>query len=85
MAQSSMSRSSSRAANSHGRRLHLVELPLLMTASKHAYLHLAAIEEDRPRLIMDTLVVEDTALRHRPEEAHHQGGMEVVQPPEIVI
>ena len=56
-----------------------------MTASKHAYLHLAAIEEDRPRLIMDTLVGGDTALHHHPEGAHHQGGMEVVQPREIVI
>lgn len=56
-----------------------------MTASKLVYHRLAAIVEDRPSLIMDPRVVEDIALRHPPEEAHHQGGMEVVQPREIVI
>lgn len=55
-----------------------------MIASKHVRHLLATIAEDRPSLIMGPLVVQDIALRHPPEEAHHQGGMEVVQPREIV-
>ena len=80
-----MSRSSFLAANFLGRRLHLVEVFLFTTASKHAHLRLAAIEEGCPRLIMDPLVVEDIALRHPQEELHRQGDMEVVQSREIVI
>lgn len=56
-----------------------------MIASKHVRHQLAAIVEDRPSPTMDLLVVQDIALHHPPEEAHHQGGMEVVQPREIVI
>lgn len=85
MAQSSMSQLSFLAADSHGRRLHLVEALLLMIASKLAHLRRAVIEEDRPHLTMDPLVVEDTVLRHHREGDHHQGGMGVVQPREIVI
>lgn len=85
MARSSMSRSSFLAANFHGRRLHLAEVFLLTIASKHAHPRMAAIAEDNPHLIMDPLVGEDIGLRHPQEEAHRQGGMEVVQPQEIVI
>lgn len=80
-----MSRSSFLAVNSHGRRLHLVEVLLLMIASRHAHLRLADIEEDPPRLTMDPLAVEDIALRNPQEEAHHKGGMEAVQSREIAI
>lgn len=85
MAQSSMSRSFFLAANFHGHRLHLVEVSFRMIALKHAHLRMVVIEEDRRRLIMDPLVVEDIALRHPREEAHRQGGTEVIQPREIVI
>ena len=55
-----------------------------MIASKHVRHRLAIIVEDRPSLIMDLLVVQDIALRRPPEDPHHHGGMEVVQPREIV-
>ena len=77
-----MSPSSFLAAGFHGHHLHLVEH--LTIASKHVRHLLVIIVEDRPSLIMGLLVVQDIALRHPPEEAHHQGGMEVVQPRETV-
>lgn len=77
-----MSPSSFLAADFHVHHLHLVEL--LMIASKHVRHPLATIVEDRPSLIMGPLVVQDIALRQPPEEAHHQGDTEVVQPREIV-
>lgn len=73
------------AEDSHGRHLHLEEVPLFMIISKHADLLLAATDQDRPPPIMDPQLPEDTALHHSPEEAHRQGGMEAVQVQEIVI
>ena len=83
MAQLSMSPSSFLVVGSHGHHPHLVEL--LTIVSKHVRHRLAATVEDRPNPIMDPLVVQDIALRHPPEEAHHQGGTEVVHPQGIVI
>ena len=69
----------------HGRHLHLEELLLSMIISKRADHRLAATEQDRLRPVMDPLLPADTVLHHSPEEAHHRGGMEVVQVQEIVI
>lgn len=79
-----MSRSSFLAANSHGRRPHLVEVLLPTIVSKHAHLCLAIIEEDRLRPTMDPMLVDGIVLRPPLEEAHRRGGMEVVHPQEIV-
>ena len=85
MVRSSMFRLSFLAEGFHGRHLHLEEVLLFMIILKHADLRLAATEQDRPRPIMDPLLPEDTDLHPLPEEAHRQGGMEVVQVQEIVI